>query len=250
MTRAAAVLVALAFATPMAAAAQQVTPAPTEVSRTISLSATGTVLRAPDQAIVSLAVQTQAATAREASQLNARRMQAVVRALRQAGIPAEHIRTQSYSLEPRYEYPKPGRPGEQKLVGYTASNTVRVQVDTIGRVGATLDAALAAGANRAMGISYQLRDPEAARREALRRAVANAREDARALAEAAGLPLGPLLQLSTEAFPPRPVPLLAAARGFAQPAAPAVTPVEPGQMEVVATVSAVFRLGAAPGEVR
>ncbi len=249
MTRAAAVLLTLILAAPRGAIGQQVVPASPEPPRTITLSAVGTVQRAPDQAIISLAVETQAPTAREAAQRNAQDMDAVVRALKQSGIPADRIRTQGYNLFPDYRYvtPTPGQPGEQKLVGYRASNTVRVQVDSISRVGATLDAAVAAGANRAMGISYQLRDPDAARRDALRLAVGNARRDAEALAQAAGLPLGPLLQLSTAAEGPRPMFEMAAARSLAG-AATAPTPVEPGQMEVTATVSAVFRLGPAPGE--
>ncbi len=247
MTRAAAVLLTLTLAAPAAARAQQVLPTSPEPAHTIALTAVGTVQRAPEQAIISLAVETQAATARAAAQQNAQEMGAVVRALRQAGIPAERIRTQGYNLFPDYRYvqPTPGQPGEQKLVGYRASNTVRVQVDSIARVGATLDAAVAAGANRAMGISYQLRDPDAARRDALRLAVENARRDAEALAQAAGLPLGPLLQLSTATEGPRPFYAEAAARSMAG-AAPAPTPVEPGQMDVTATVSAVFRLGPAP----
>lgn len=247
MTRAAVVLTVLALITPDAARAQQVVPASAELVRTISLSSSGTVRRAPDQAIVTLAVETRAATARQAAQQNAQRMDAVVRALRQAGIPGERIHTESYNLSPEYQYvnPGPGKPGEQRLVGYTASNSVRVQVDSIARVGATIDAAVGAGANRATGISFQLRDPDTARRDALRLAMDAARKDAQALAEAAGQTLGPLLQLSTGIVePPRPMFAMARNADMAAPAA-APTPVEPGQLEITATVSVVYRLLAA-----
>ncbi len=244
--RRAAVAAVLALVASTAARAQQpaVGGAP-ELVRTITLSATGTVERTPDQAVVSLAVETMAPTAQKAAQQNAQLMDRVVRALREAGIPGDHIRTQYYNLNPEYQYtqPAPGRPGEQKLVGYRASNMVEATVDSIPRVGAIIDAAIGAGANRAQGIRFQLKDPEGARREALRVAVANARRDAEALAEASGQQLGELLQLSSSMqVTPPPVPMFAA-RAQVEAVAPAPTPVEPGQMEITATVSAVYRLG-------
>ncbi len=251
MTRAVAVLAGLALAWAAPVGAQQVAPTTGEVVRTISLSATGTIRRAPDQAIVSLAVETHAANARQAAQQNAQKMDAVVRALRDVGIPAERIQTESYNLNPEYQYvqPAPGRPGEQKLVGYVASNQVRVQVDSIPRVGPTVDAAITAGANRANGINFQLRDPDAARRDALKLAMETARQDAQALAQAAGQTLGPLLQITTGVEQPRPLFAmqdLALTRAGPAPAPP--TPVQPGELEITATVTVVYRLvgGGAP----
>lgn len=245
MTRAAAVAMALALLGPMSARAQQPGGAPAEPPRTITVSGTGTLHRTPDQAVVSLAVENQAPTARQAAQQNAEQMDRVVSALRQAGIAAARIRTQGYNLMPEYQYIQPsgpGQPGEQKLIGYRASNMVEVTVDAIPRVGAVIDAAIAAGANRAQGISFQLADPEGARREALRLAVANARLNAEALAQAAGQRLGSVLRLSMNVGvmqPPRPM-----LRAMSADASVAPTPVEPGEMDVTADVTAVYRLGA------
>ncbi len=250
MRRAAAVLTALALTAPAMARAQQ-TGSVQSAFGGITVIGTGTVRRTPDVAVVSLAVETMAANARAAAQDNATRMDAVIRALRQAGIPAEKIRTTSYNLNPEYQYTQatPTKPGEQRLVGYRASNTVEVRVDSIPRVGLVLDAAVAAGANRALGISYQLRDPDAARREALRAAVANAHADAQALAEAAGQKLGPLLGLSTSGFVQPPMPMFGA-RKVMDMAAQAPTPVEPGELEISATVTAVYWIAGPAGESR
>jgi uncharacterized protein YggE len=242
-------LAAMALLAPLSAGAQQpATPGGmASAHRTVSVSGTATVRKAPDQAVISLAVETNAPTAQDAAQRNAQRMAAVVRAVRSAGIPAERIRTTGYNLNPEYRYtnPAPGQTGEQKLVGYRATNTLEVLVDSIPRVGPVLDAAVAAGANRANGISYQLREPEAARREALRLAVANARQDAEALAAAAGVPLGELLELSSTGMVRTPGPVFARA-DMALAGAATPTPVEPGQLEITAAVSAVYRLGLPP----
>ena len=239
MRTAAAVWLVLALAP--AAAAQQ--PVAVSLEPTVSVSANGTVRKTPDQALVSLAVENVAGNARSAAQQNAQRMDAVIRAIKQTGIPAEHIRTSGYNLMPEYQYtqPTPTRPGEQKLTGYRASNTVQVTVDSIPQVGALIDAAIAAGANRAMGVNFQLRDPDAARREALRLAVASARQDAETLAQASGKQLGSLMQLSTTGgVMPPPMPMMM--RAVAMQAEAATTPVEPGEMEITATVLAVYHL--------
>lgn len=234
----------LAAGAPMAA---QQPAVPSPIPGTITVTGTGTIRRAPDQAVVSLAVETMSPTARASAQQNAQRMDAVIRAIRQAGVPADHIRTTSYNLNPEYQYtqPTPNRPGEQKLVGYRATNMVEVRVDSIPRVGAVVDAAVEAGANRANGISYQLRDPDAARREALRAAVQNARADAQTLAEAAGQQLGQMLQLTNAGFVQPPIPMFEARKVMDAQAPPPPTPVEPGQLEITATVTAVYLIAGA-----
>src|SRR5512143_2637546 len=122
MKAAAAVWMLLALAS--GAAAQQTAPPPPEPA--VSVSANGTVRKTPDQAVISLAVENVAANARSAAQQNAQRMDAVIRAIKQTGIPAERIRTSGYNLMPEYQYtqPTPNRPGEQKLIGYRAMNMV------------------------------------------------------------------------------------------------------------------------------
>ncbi len=239
MRTAAAVCMLLVLAP--AAVAQQPTTGILQFS--VSVSANGLVRKPPDQAVVSLAVENVAPNARAAAQQNAQRMDVVIKAIKQAGIPADRIRTTGYNLMPEYQYtqPTPNHPGEQKLVGYRASNMVQVTVDSIPRVGPVIDVAIAAGANRANGVSFQLRDPDAARREALRMAVANARQDAETLAQASGHQLGELVQLSTTgAIVPPPVPMIMGAKRMQ--AEDVTTPVEPGELEISATVLAVYHL--------
>src|SRR5512146_3040278 len=120
MRMAAAIVAVLAFA-PAATAQQAAQPAPE--FPTVSVAGTGTIRKAPDQASVSLAVENLAPNARTAAQQNAQRMDAVVKAIKGAGIPAERIHTSGYNLMPEYQYTQatPTRPGEQKLVGYRAS---------------------------------------------------------------------------------------------------------------------------------
>jgi len=218
-------------------------PAPPR-DRTITVTGTGVVEREPDQAVIMLAVETSAQTADAAARANAETMERVIAALRRLGLTQDRIRTVSYQLHPEYarDEPRPGQSYEPRVVGYRAMNMVRVTLDEIARVGEVIDAALGAGANRVTGLSFQLRDPERARNDALALAVQNARAEAQTLASALGETLGPALDVSTTGRVPPPVPYMMDTAARAEVLSAMVTPIEPGTLRVEATVTIVYRL--------
>jgi uncharacterized protein YggE len=210
---------------------------------TVTVSATASVQRAPDQATLDLAVETFAATAEQASRANAQKMDALVKALERLGLKGDRIRTIGYNVYPEYEHrpESPRQPGEERVVGYRATNMVQVTIDDVSRVGTIIDAAIKAGANRVTGLSFQLRNPEAARQEALRLAVGKARADAEAIAGAVGQRVGPALAVTTAgAFPPPRI--MRAQAGAMMEYSKAPTPVEPGTIDISADVTVIFTL--------
>jgi uncharacterized protein len=213
--------------------------------RIVTVSATGFVEREPDQAVLSLAVETFEPNAGEAAGRNAERMDALFAALRDAGIPEDRMRTTSYQIHPEYARQPPGQEQQEpRIVGYRAINMVEVRIEPVDRVGAVIDRAIGSGANRVAGISFGLRDPREARRAAIGEAVSDARAEAEALAAAIGEPLGPILDIRTVGAPS---PRIEAVRELAAPASfdamQAPTPIEPGTMRVTANVTIVYRLG-------
>lgn len=206
----------------------------------IRVQATSSVTRAPDQAVLRVAVETFAETAEEAAAENAERTEAVLDALEDAGIPDDRIGTANYSIRPEYEYER-GRDGrDRQLVGYRVMNMIQVTINDLDRVGEIIDAVVEAGANRIDGLTFGLSNPEAARREALRNAVAEARADAEAIAAAAGVRLGRVVRITSGGGlvpPPRP-----ATFDRAVVAEAAVTPIEPGELDVTASVTAVYAI--------
>ena len=229
---------------PLPAAAQ--VPAPEAQPRTIFVNATAQVRRAPDRAVISLAVETPAPTAGEATSRNAELMTRVIDAVRALGIDRAMIQTQRVSLSPQYEHLTGREPvevqREPRIVGYIASNQVVVTVDDVALVGRVVDAGVAAGANRVNGIGFQLRDPESAYHEALRLAIEKARREAEVVARALGERLGPPLNVTTSSYyAPPPAPMMADMRMERAQAMP--TPVEPGELDVQASVSISFLIG-------
>lgn len=221
------------------ASAQTATTAPqtsTPQARTVSVSGHGEVEAQPDEAIVRVGVQTDAETAGAAVQANSQAMQKVLDAVRSAGVSAPDVQTEQLQLQPRYE-----NPGEQggapKLIGYTATNTVRLRVRDLARIGGLLDAAVGAGANQIQGIQFQVSDPARSAARAREAAWRDAQAKAVQLAELAGAGLGDTLAISESSQGPVPV----SADSFAARTA-AEVPVEPGTQVVSADVQVTWAL--------
>ena len=224
---------------PQPLTAQVATPAPDEPVPTLHVNATATVRRAPDVAVVQLAVETMASTARAATDQNTARMEDVLAAVRSLGIPSSRIRTQRLELQPRYGDRRNN--ADPEIIGYRAVNQVTVRLLDVMATGPVVDAAVSAGANRVSGIQFELADPEAAYHEALRNAIAKARAEAEVAAAALGKELGEPLTVSTGGYnAPTPRFRMESAVAMDQAGAP---PVEPGEIEVQATVSIAWRLG-------
>lgn len=197
--------------------------------------ATGEATVVPDRGLVTFAVESRSPTAAAAGAANARVQTAVIAALRAKGVQSEHISTSGYSVSPNERYDA----GERRVVGYIARNSVVVDLQRIEQVGALIDAALGAGANRVGGLRYYSSTFESIRREALERAVEKAKADAEVMARAAGGTLGTPLEISaSDDGGPRPMYEVADVRIMAAAAEQAPeTPVSVGEQKVTVRVS-------------
>jgi uncharacterized protein len=192
---------------------------------------------APDRARIEISVQTRALTAAAAGAENARKQQAVLDALRKLGFASDQLSTVNYSLYPEMQYDKEGRTA--RVVGYTAMNTVRIEVRDLALVGKAIDASLSAGANVISSLTFYASNTDEARRAALALAVSRARADADAVAKAAGGSVGQLLEISTgEVRLPIPMNKMMMSRAGATGQAADATPIDPAEQTISAYVTA------------
>lgn len=238
LMRAAALGLAVASAAP-AAMAQPAPAAATEAAQRgvmLNLSAYGETKIAPDMASINLGVVTDGKTAAEAMAANAQRMNAVMTALRKAGIAAKDIQTSNLTLSPQYRYVQDQPP---QLIGYQASNQVTVTVHDLKALGAAVDATVASGANQVQGISFGLDDPSAAEDAARLAAVKALQAKAQLYARATGHRSARLVSLSEggAAYPaPMPVAPMAMARMKED------TAISPGELSVRVDVAGIYEL--------
>jgi uncharacterized protein YggE len=163
--------------------------------RILSLSAAGAVKAAPDEVTISTGVTSEAPTAREALEKNSAAMTRVVEAMKADGVDPKDIQTTDFSVQPIY----PERKGsEQRIIGYRVTNSVRLMVHDIGKLGVILDEVVNLGANQIGAIEFGVAEPEVLKDEARKEATAKAIANAKLYAEAAGVELGPVLSLTEE----------------------------------------------------
>ncbi|MFO8064125.1 MAG: SIMPL domain-containing protein [Spirochaetia bacterium] len=188
----------------------------TPASGTVTVVGRGEVTAVPDQATITVGVQVFDEDAQAASAELSDRMDAVVAALQEAGVPEEHIRTTNYSIffeRDREAERRPERDGVQDGDGgpagggspgdggrpagtYRVQNMVRVLISEVDRAATIVDTAIEAGANQMHGIRFSLSDPASLDGEALTRAMDHARDRAETLAEAGGQSLGTIIEIT------------------------------------------------------
>jgi len=154
----------------------------------------GEVRLVPDWAALVLEASADDSSAIAAATASTAAAQRVLGALEALGLSGDSAIRVSFSVGPRYDW-TPGH--EERITGYRGRATIDVAVADLTRLAEIIDTTLAAGATRVSDLKFRSYREEQARAEALRRAVAQARTDARVLAEAAGGALGPPLRIET-----------------------------------------------------
>ncbi len=222
-----------------AAAAQVPDPTaqPQTAPRTVSVTGSAQVHLAPDIAYITIGVHTESATAGEAVSSNNDKAQKVADALKAQGIDPKDIQTTNFSIYPNQQF---GPNGENKGTTYMVDNSVFVTLRDLSKMGTVLTAATDAGANSISGIQFDVADKTDALSQARQKAVADAKKTADELANAAGVTLGPVQNISytTGSVP---IPMYDARGGGA--AAPAISvPISPGQITVSVDVTVAYQI--------
>jgi len=178
---------------------------------------------APDMVELTVGAQNTATSVTQALRDNAARMLHVVQAFTAMGISQADIETTGLSVYPLYSspyqqagqpqpaglgaYPQTGQGGiygeVQPIVGYYVSSSVKVSLRDASRSGELLDAAIGAGANFCIGLSFRLRDESTVRRATLEAASKDAQAKAAVVGGAVGKRLGDPVTVAADTSPPR-----------------------------------------------
>ena len=202
----------------------------------------------PDRATVMIAVETRGKTAAAAAAENARITRVTLDALRAQRLPAEQLSTADYSVYPEQTWNESTR--RPVITGYVARNTIRAEVRDVSKVGDVIDAGLAGGATQIQGVNFWSSNLQAARRQGLERAIANACLDAAAIARGAGRTIAGPLELSSQDYmAPPPMPYAMAAAKSRDMAESVPTPINPGEQTLTVTVQTRWALGTSASDV-
>ncbi|MDP4145029.1 MAG: SIMPL domain-containing protein [Bacillota bacterium] len=203
----------------------------TERTGHLRINGLGTIKASPDIATVYIGVITEDKNLQTAQEENAIKSTSVINGLYRMNIPKQDISTAAYTIEPQYNYID----GKQEFRGYRVSNTLNVKIRDLSKVGAIIDDAVANGANNISNINFTVENPEVYYNNALKLALKDSIEKAKAITNTLGVSLNEvplrILELST-------VP--SAESTSLQKAYSATTPILPGEISIIARIETIF----------
>jgi uncharacterized protein YggE len=214
----------------------------------ITSNGQGQVRTDPDQVTASVQVLTQGKVASEAQTYNKQLSNKVKDSFVQNGLTEQDIETESYNVNPERVYipPKDSSSTETyKIQGYTVTNTFKITVKDLDKIGEIVDDAVKAGANSVDNVAFGLsREKEVqVKGDALKLAAGKAKEKAQAMADSLGVHLGRVLSASESAYyTPYVNNFRLESKAMMADAAAAPTPITPGKVDVDTTVDVVYEI--------
>jgi uncharacterized protein YggE len=232
------------------ASAQQITASPDQLAASplVTVQISEQLRSPPDEATLTAGTESRAPTASAALAANKVKTEHLVDAIKGAGIAARDIQTEGVSVGADYEFDTVNGRGTRRLVGYQASNNVRIKTRQIDRLVTLLDTLTAAGATNIYGPSFSIADPAPLRAEARKRAMARGDAEASEYARNAGFRGVQLLSVQ-EGVSYRATDIVMSSRNLplVAPAPPPPPPperggIEPGQIETGVTLTLNYRM--------
>lgn len=185
----------------VSAIANAAEPAP----RTITVSGQGQIQAEPDKAIVNLGVESRRPKLEEARAEVAKTVEAALKLTRDLKIDQKYVRATRINVQPEYNWDNDTR--ERNLIGYYVSRQIEVDLRDLEKLGQLLERAFDLGINQVSEPQLDSSKRRDLEREALAKAVQDARLNAEAVAKAAGARLGaPRTIAASSGFVPPPVP--------------------------------------------
>jgi uncharacterized protein YggE len=194
-----------------------------------------TIGAVPDHVRVRLGIVNKAPSPTAALDQNSAVARKIIEFSKRFGIGERDIQTDSINLAPAFKTVRdPNGTTRQEPDGYSASNMVRVKLADMSRLGTFMREALDQGATNIDGVQFGLSDPEKVADEARAKAVEDAARQAKLLADAAKVKLGPIQEIVHPARTQRGDIMFA--QFSRQPRIGEPVPVEGGTLDVTAEV--------------
>ena len=213
-----------------------------ETTRSVTVNGVGSATAEADRATVRMSVVARdpdLATAQAAaSEVTA----SILELTDRLGIDRDEVDTTGATVRPDYHWDRESN--QQVLRGYVAERQMRVDLEDLDKLGQLTEGSVDAGVNQVMPPQLDSSERRDAYRRALRAAADDARANARELSEALGAELGEVISVNAgkPLWPPGPEPNYAAVRTAGAADMEAAETYDPGQLEFTANITVVFAL--------
>lgn len=220
-----------------------------EAPAVLTVSGRATLEVPADQLRISLGVEAEARTVDEAHAKAASAMGDVIKAMKKLGLEEKtEFTIERYNVNTQWS-PRPRNPEPEwraKIVGYTVDTQMQIKTGRLELAGKIIGSGVDAGANDIGSVMFDLADPRTSRDEAIEAATRNAMNDARTMADAAGVKLVSIQSLSLDGSNYQPRQFKAAAEygrsGAMAMDMAAAAPIVSGDVTVHASVQLTWRI--------
>lgn len=184
--------------------------------RSIVITGTGEVSAVPDVSNINFTIRATNTTADTKSLQDevAKSADSVIAKLKALGIDAKDIKTNNYSVNPKYGYQDCSRISSIKpcdsnvIVGYEASENISVKVRDTQNVSKVLDILAGEKITEVSGPSFEVDNIDKLKNEARDIAIKDAKEKAKTLAKSLGVEIKTIIAFSDDAGSYTPVPMM------------------------------------------
>lgn len=155
----------------------------------INVSGEGKVKVAPDQASISISIETKGSKANDVKQQNDKKMDAILKFIKNSNIAKEDYQTQRVSLNPNYDY-------EKKKYSYIATQTLQILLKDLSKYDVLMEGLVDQGINRIDNVEFKSSKMKELQSDARKLAVKDAKAKAEDFVSVLGQKVGKALLIS------------------------------------------------------
>lgn len=202
----------------------------------INVNGEGKIKVVPDQATLTVTVETKGNNAKEVKKINDEQMESVLKLIKKMNLPATDYKTQRVSLNPQYDY-------EKKKNTYNAQQTIEILLKDLSKYDELMEGIVANGINRIDNVVFQSSKLAQYQSEARKVAMKEAKLKAEDYVAVLGQKVGKALTITdnTQVYYPQPVFATMRKMEISDSAAPRET-LATGEITITANVSVNFIL--------
>lgn len=203
----------------------------------INVSGEGKVKVAPDQALISISIETKGTKANEVKQENDLKMDAILKFIKKSNIASDDFQTQRISLNPNYDY-------EKKKYNYVATQTLQILLKDLSKYDTLMEGLVTEGINRIDNVEFKSSKLVQLQSDARKLAIKDAKSKADDFVSVLGQKVGKALVISDNSQTYSPQPRMYAMKTMAMDkfeSSPKET-IAIGEIEITTNVSVSFAL--------
>lgn len=202
----------------------------------INVSGEGKVKVAPDQASISISIETKGTKAEDVKRENDKKMDAVLKFIKNSNIAKEDFQTQRISLNPNYDY-------EKKKYSYVATQTVQILLKDLSKYDTLMEGLIYEGINRIDNVEFKSSKMLQLQSEARKLAIKEAKAKAEDFVSVLGQKVGKAILISDNSQPYNPQPRMYAMKAsMAMDESATRETLAIGEIEITSNVSVNFVL--------